>query len=182
MQHKHAGARCSGVFSNVTSPSTKAKLRLLFEVAPLGLLVEKAGGESSCDGKCVSALDVEVTEIDQRTQVRDDLVFVRAPACMLCSARLAFSCVAGAHDSARQLAWRMIPACVPAACVHRCTLCACSIGIERGQMYWFLLCRCATAASKRWHALRSTCMASQSASPMLLPRCERASVFYKLRG
>ena len=28
-----------GVFSNVTSPSTKAKLRILFEVAPLGLLV-----------------------------------------------------------------------------------------------------------------------------------------------
>ncbi len=35
-----------GVFSNVTSPSTKAKLRLLFEVAPLALLVEKAGGHS----------------------------------------------------------------------------------------------------------------------------------------
>ena len=28
-----------GVFTNVTSPSTKAKLRLLFEVAPLALLV-----------------------------------------------------------------------------------------------------------------------------------------------
>ena len=31
-----------GVFSNVTSPSTKAKLRILFEVAPLGLLVRLA--------------------------------------------------------------------------------------------------------------------------------------------
>ena len=30
-----------GVFSNVTSPSTKAKLRLLFEVAPLALLVSQ---------------------------------------------------------------------------------------------------------------------------------------------
>ena len=58
-----------GVFSNVISPSTKAKLRLLFEVAPLALLVEKAGGHSSCDGKPVSGLDVEVTEIDQRTQI-----------------------------------------------------------------------------------------------------------------
>lgn len=58
-----------GVFSNVISPSTKAKLRLLFEVAPLALLVEKAGGQSSCDGKPVSGLDVEVTEIDQRTQI-----------------------------------------------------------------------------------------------------------------
>jgi Fructose-1-6-bisphosphatase, C-terminal domain len=28
-----------GVFTNVTSPTTKAKLRILFEVAPLGLLV-----------------------------------------------------------------------------------------------------------------------------------------------
>jgi sedoheptulose-bisphosphatase len=30
-----------GVFTNVSSPSTKAKLRLLFEVAPLGLLVSR---------------------------------------------------------------------------------------------------------------------------------------------
>merc|ERR1712118_366391 len=58
-----------GVFSNVISPTTKAKLRLLFEVAPLALLVEKAGGASSCDGKCVSGLDVEVEQHDQRTQI-----------------------------------------------------------------------------------------------------------------
>ena len=30
-----------GVFTNVTSPSTKAKLRILFEVAPLALLVRR---------------------------------------------------------------------------------------------------------------------------------------------
>ena len=58
-----------GVFSNVTSPTTKAKLRLFFEVAPLGLLVEKAGGFSSADGQSISSLDVEIKEIDQRTQV-----------------------------------------------------------------------------------------------------------------
>jgi sedoheptulose-bisphosphatase len=58
-----------GVFTNVISPSTKAKLRLSFEAAPIALLVEKAGGASSCDGKCVSALDVPITGIDQRTQV-----------------------------------------------------------------------------------------------------------------
>jgi len=58
-----------GVFSNVISPTTKAKLRLLFEVAPLALLVEKAGGASSCDGKCVSGLDVNVDVHDQRTQI-----------------------------------------------------------------------------------------------------------------
>lgn len=58
-----------GVFTNITSPTTKAKLRLLFEVAPLALMVEKAGGHSSCDGKCVSGLDVEITQWDQRTQI-----------------------------------------------------------------------------------------------------------------
>jgi sedoheptulose-bisphosphatase len=58
-----------GVFTNVTSPSTKAKLRILFEVAPLALLVEKAGGASSCDGKLVSGLDVDITAYDQRTQI-----------------------------------------------------------------------------------------------------------------
>ncbi|GMH35321.1 hypothetical protein BSKO_03189 [Bryopsis sp. KO-2023] len=58
-----------GVFSNVTSPSTKAKLRILFEVAPLALMVEQAGGASSCDGKCVSALDVDINDYDQRSQV-----------------------------------------------------------------------------------------------------------------
>lgn len=56
-----------GIFTNVTSPSTKAKLRLLFEVAPLGLLVEKAGGFSS-DGK-QSVLDKVIVGTDDRTQV-----------------------------------------------------------------------------------------------------------------
>jgi sedoheptulose-bisphosphatase len=58
-----------GVFTNVTSPSTKAKLRILFEVAPLALLVENAGGASSCDGKCVSGLDVPIKAYDQRTEI-----------------------------------------------------------------------------------------------------------------
>ena len=56
-----------GVFTNVTSPSAKAKLRLLFEVAPLGFLVEKAGGFSS-DGH-QSVLDKVITSLDERTQV-----------------------------------------------------------------------------------------------------------------
>lgn len=74
-----------GVFTNVTSPSTKAKLRILFEVAPLAFLVfffrnrtsknvvllqvEYAGGKSSCDGQCVSALDIEIKDYDQRSTV-----------------------------------------------------------------------------------------------------------------
>ncbi len=56
-----------GIFTNVTSPTTKAKLRLLFEVAPLGLLIENAGGYSS-DGK-QSVLDKVVINTDDRTQV-----------------------------------------------------------------------------------------------------------------
>ena len=35
-----------GVFTNVTSPSTKAKLRILFEVAPLGLMVRNCSAAS----------------------------------------------------------------------------------------------------------------------------------------
>jgi sedoheptulose-bisphosphatase len=58
-----------GVFTNVTSPSTKAKLRILFEVAPLALMVEQAGGASSCDGKGVSALDIPILGYDQRTEI-----------------------------------------------------------------------------------------------------------------
>ena len=34
-----------GVFTNVTSPTTKAKLRILFEVAPLALMVRAPGEE-----------------------------------------------------------------------------------------------------------------------------------------
>ncbi|KAI3705047.1 hypothetical protein L1987_75278 [Smallanthus sonchifolius] len=56
-----------GVFTNVISPTTKAKLRLLFEVAPLGLLIENAGGYSS-DGT-QSVLDKVVVNLDDRTQV-----------------------------------------------------------------------------------------------------------------
>ncbi|KAF5752548.1 sedoheptulose-1 7-bisphosphatase chloroplastic-like [Tripterygium wilfordii] len=56
-----------GVFTNVISPTTKAKLRLLFEVAPLGFLIEKAGGYSS-DGH-QSVLDKVINNLDDRTQV-----------------------------------------------------------------------------------------------------------------
>ncbi|XP_054788160.1 sedoheptulose-1,7-bisphosphatase, chloroplastic [Prosopis cineraria] len=56
-----------GIFTNVASPSAKAKLRLLFEVAPLGFLIEKAGGFSS-DGR-QSVLDKVINNLDERTQV-----------------------------------------------------------------------------------------------------------------
>ncbi|GKV28337.1 hypothetical protein SLEP1_g37407 [Rubroshorea leprosula] len=56
-----------GIFTNVMSPSSKAKLRLLFEVAPLGFLIEKAGGYSS-DGH-QSVLDKVINGLDDRSQV-----------------------------------------------------------------------------------------------------------------
>lgn len=62
-----------GVFTNIPSPSSKTKLRVLFEVAPIALLVEKAGGASSTvdpdTGAVISALDLEIKEYDQRTQI-----------------------------------------------------------------------------------------------------------------
>lgn len=56
-----------GVFVNVASPNTKSKLRLLYEVAPIGYIMEKAGAKSS-DGEG-SVLDIEITETEQVTQV-----------------------------------------------------------------------------------------------------------------
>merc|ERR1719201_2397924 len=56
-----------GVFSNPTSPKSPAKLRLAFEAAPFGLLVEKAGGKTSDGVTGKSVLDTKITGIDQRT-------------------------------------------------------------------------------------------------------------------
>lgn len=56
-----------GVFSHVQSENTESELKLLYEVAPLAYLVEKAGGKSS-NGK-TSVLDVTIAETEQTTQV-----------------------------------------------------------------------------------------------------------------
>lgn len=56
-----------GVFCNPTSKSSPAKLRLAFEAAPFGLLVERAGGSTSDGVTGNSILDVEITAVDQRT-------------------------------------------------------------------------------------------------------------------
>lgn len=56
-----------GVFANPTSAGSPAKLRLAFEAAPFGLLVEKAGGKTSDGVTGGSILDVEITAVDQRT-------------------------------------------------------------------------------------------------------------------
>lgn len=56
-----------GVFSNPTSVSSPAKLRLAFEAAPFGLLVEQAGGKTSDGVTGGSVLDVQINAVDQRT-------------------------------------------------------------------------------------------------------------------
>jgi sedoheptulose-bisphosphatase len=56
-----------GVFSNPTSASHPAKLRLAFEAAPFGLLVEKAGGKTSDGVTGGSILDVPIDSVEQRT-------------------------------------------------------------------------------------------------------------------
>ena len=56
-----------GVFANPTSKKSPAKIRLAFEAAPFGLLVEAAGGKTSEGVTGGSVLDVEITGIDQRT-------------------------------------------------------------------------------------------------------------------
>jgi len=56
-----------GVFANPTSQSSPAKLRLAFEAAPFGLLVEKSGGKSSDGVTGGSILDVQINAVDQRT-------------------------------------------------------------------------------------------------------------------
>jgi len=56
-----------GVFANPTSKSSPAKIRLAFEAAPFGYLVEAAGGKTSDGVTGGSVLDVKITGIDQRT-------------------------------------------------------------------------------------------------------------------
>jgi len=56
-----------GVFANPTSSASPAKLRLAFEAAPFGLLVEQAGGKTSDGVTGGSVLDVKIEAVDQRT-------------------------------------------------------------------------------------------------------------------
>ena len=56
-----------GVFANPTSKSSPAKLRLAFEAAPFGMLVEKSGGKTSDGVTGGSILDVQINAVDQRT-------------------------------------------------------------------------------------------------------------------
>jgi sedoheptulose-bisphosphatase len=65
----HIFAKSKGIFTNVSSPKSKAKLRLLYEVAPLGLIVECAGGVAMDEGSDRSVLDIVIEDCDQRLGV-----------------------------------------------------------------------------------------------------------------
>jgi len=56
-----------GIFANVASPKYPAKLRVLYEVVPICLLIEKAGGKTM-GRNLQSALDIVVTGYDQRME------------------------------------------------------------------------------------------------------------------
>lgn len=56
-----------GIFTNPTSSASPAKLRLAFEAAPFGRLVEAAGGLTSDGVTGASILDTRIAAVDQRT-------------------------------------------------------------------------------------------------------------------
>lgn len=60
-------AQGGGVFLNPVSASAPAKLRLLYECAPLAFIVEAAGGASSNGTQ--SILEVPITSLDARTPI-----------------------------------------------------------------------------------------------------------------
>ena len=72
----HILTKGQGVLSNASSASAKAKLRLLFECAPVALVIESAGG-ASCVAPCeagqeqvpMSLLDVPISFLDKRVGV-----------------------------------------------------------------------------------------------------------------
>lgn len=65
----HIFAKSKGIFTNVSSEKAKAKLRLLYEVAPLGLIVECAGGVAMDEASDRSVLDIVIEDCDQRLGV-----------------------------------------------------------------------------------------------------------------
>lgn len=72
----HILMKGQGVMSNASSKSSKAKLRLLYECAPIALIIEAAGGATCvCPSEAaepmdpVSLLDVPIDHLDRRVGV-----------------------------------------------------------------------------------------------------------------
>ncbi|CAL8468441.1 g7981 [Coccomyxa elongata] len=63
----HILIKGGGIFLNPVSPSAPAKLRLLYECAPLAFVVEAAGGASSNGTE--SILQLSITSLDLRTPI-----------------------------------------------------------------------------------------------------------------
>jgi len=66
----HILCKQMGVFTNCSSPMAKAKLRLLYESAPVAFIVEAAGGKSMVDpassgGEKMSVLDLVVDDLEK---------------------------------------------------------------------------------------------------------------------
>ena len=65
----HMFAKSKGVFCNVSSVKAKAKLRLLYEVGPIGLIVECAGGCAIHEAHDHSVLEEVIDDLDKRLGV-----------------------------------------------------------------------------------------------------------------
>jgi len=65
----HCFAKAGGVFSNVSSEKARAKLRLLYEVAPIGLMIECADGVTTHESEDKSVLDIVIDDLDKRLGV-----------------------------------------------------------------------------------------------------------------
>ena len=72
----HILIKGEGVLANASSPAAKAKLRLLFEAAPIAFIIECAGGLSCvCSSEAAepmppsSLLDVPISDLDKRVGV-----------------------------------------------------------------------------------------------------------------
>jgi sedoheptulose-bisphosphatase len=62
----HILVKGNGIYISPVSTNHKAKLRLTFEVAPIALIVDLAGGISCNPITGTSVLDVQINEMDQR--------------------------------------------------------------------------------------------------------------------
>jgi len=65
----HIFTKMQGVFSNVSSVKARTKLKLLYEVAPIALIVECAGGVTTHESYDGSVLDVKISDLDKRLGV-----------------------------------------------------------------------------------------------------------------
>lgn len=64
----HILIKGEGIFTNVSSEKSKAKLRLVYEVAPIGLVMELSGGRAISENGD-NILDVKIEDLDQRLGV-----------------------------------------------------------------------------------------------------------------